>query len=65
VEDVRRLISLFPEFEVEGSCKFADCIHINEPACRVKEAVERNEISRDRYEFFLRCYEKYKLERWN
>ncbi len=65
VEDVRRLISLFPEFEVEGSCKFADCIHVNEPDCRVKEAVERNEISRDRYEFFLRCYEKYKLERWN
>jgi len=65
VEDVRKLISLFPEFIMDTSCKFANCVHINEPQCRVKEAVEEKKISRDRYEFFLRCYEKYKLERWN
>ncbi len=65
VKDVHELISLFPELNLGESCKFNDCIHINEPDCRVKGAVEDGTISRERYEFFLRCYEKYKLERWN
>lgn len=65
VEDARKLISLFPEFDLDTMCRFADCIHVNEPDCRVKEAVENGKISKERYEFFLRCYEKYKLERWN
>ena len=65
VEDVQKLASLFPEFEVDEPCRFANCIHVNEPNCRVKEAVEEGKISKDRYDFFIRCYEKYKLERWN
>jgi len=65
VDSAVELISLFPEFTLDSLCRFANCIHINEPDCRVKEAVEAGSISKDRYDFFLRCYEKYKLERWN
>lgn len=65
VKDVNELIGLFPEFYTEEYCKFKDCIHINEPECRVKEAIEKGMISKDRYGFYLRCYEKYKIEGWS
>lgn len=64
IKDVQSLIDQFPEFETGNSCKFANCIHVNEPDCRVKEGVEEGSISKARYEFFLRCYEKYKAEGW-
>lgn len=65
VENVQDLADLFPEFEMDEPCRFANCIHVNEPDCRVKEAVEDGRVSKDRYDFFIRCYEKYKVERWN
>lgn len=65
VEDAQRLVDLFPEFETESSCKFSNCIHINEPDCRVKDGVEDGSISKARYEFYIRCHDKYKMEGWN
>lgn len=48
------LCDLFPEFhDYVDDCKFSNCIHINEPKCRVKEAVENGEINRERYESYL------------
>lgn len=44
----------FPEFASVGRCKFRDCGHTHEPECAVKEAVDAGEISRDRYETYLR-----------
>jgi ribosome biogenesis GTPase len=45
----------FPEFKPYSHlCKFDDCLHKNEPACKVKEAVEEGLISKDRYESYLR-----------
>jgi ribosome biogenesis GTPase len=44
----------FPEFAVVGRCKFNDCSHTHEPICALKEAVESGEISRDRYDTYLR-----------
>ena len=38
-------------------CKFNDCRHVTEPECAVKEAVERGEIVRWRYESYLRILE--------
>lgn len=38
-----------------GKCKFRDCIHQNEPGCAIKEAVEKNIVSRTRYEHYLQC----------
>ena len=45
---------LFEEFsEYEGQCRFNGCVHINEPDCRVKEAVEAGLISRRRYTSYV------------
>jgi ribosome biogenesis GTPase len=43
----------FPEF-VGLQCKFNDCTHTKEPGCGVLAAVERGDISSDRYSTFLR-----------
>ena len=47
----------FPEMRsrMEG-CKFNNCVHINEPKCAVKEAVEAGEIAAERYENYLSIY---------
>lgn len=36
-----------------GKCKFTSCIHVNEPGCAVKKAVEAGEISKIRYDNYL------------
>jgi ribosome biogenesis GTPase len=38
------------------NCQFNNCIHINEPNCVIKEAVEKNEISEFRYLNYLSMY---------
>jgi ribosome biogenesis GTPase / thiamine phosphate phosphatase len=45
----------FPEMrDLRLSCKFgARCLHINEPKCAIKEAVENNQIALSRYESYL------------
>lgn len=40
----------FPEiFELKGNCKFHNCMHLEEPHCAIKEAVEMGEIASSRY----------------
>jgi putative ribosome biogenesis GTPase RsgA len=34
-------------------CEFNDCTHANEPGCGVRQAVERGEIAKERYETYL------------
>ncbi len=63
IKDQDELLDLFPEF-FGYTCKFNDCIHINEPNCGVKKAFEEGKISKIRYEFYLNTYNKLKLERW-
>lgn len=65
IEGPQELQELFPEFKVAEDCKFNNCVHINEPGCGVKKAVEENIILENRYEFYKRCYEKLKNEKWN
>lgn len=44
----------FPEMsKIAPGCKFNDCLHINEPKCAVKDAVETGEISESRYTSYL------------
>lgn len=44
----------FPEFRIYlNQCKFNDCLHINEPECAVKSAVEQGKISDERYYSYL------------
>lgn len=48
----------FPEFfELKSSCKFNNCLHVNEPGCAVKEALDRNKIAWSRYESYLQILE--------
>lgn len=48
----------FPEmFQLLEHCKFHNCLHINEPQCAVKTAVENDEISGSRYHNYLTMYE--------
>lgn len=39
--------------ELSSLCKFRGCLHDSEPHCKVKEAVENGEISKERYEHYL------------
>lgn len=64
VNNEHELLDLFPEFWGK-TCKFNDCIHMNEPKCGVKESVELSEISKIRYDFYCETYNKLKIERWN
>ena len=51
------LAHYFPEMRSRmGNCKFNNCVHINEPKCAVKEAVETGEIAKERYENYLAIY---------
>ena len=48
----------FPEFfELKSECKFNNCLHINEPNCAVKEALENEEIAWSRYKSYLQILE--------
>ncbi len=52
---------LFPEFRrLNSSCRYSDCMHINEPECAVKEALELGEISVSRYESYKAMTEEVK-----
>lgn len=67
LEDIEagRLKYYFPEFDAyEAECRFqADCVHIGEPVCGVKAALERGEISRSRYENYRMLYQELKERR--
>jgi ribosome biogenesis GTPase len=43
----------FPEFRPYlGNCFYADCTHLHEPGCAIKEALDNGEISQARYESY-------------
>ncbi len=45
----------YPEFRPYlGQCRFNNCLHIGEPRCRVKQAVDEGVIALERYEGYLR-----------
>ena len=44
----------FPEFfKLKQGCKFNNCIHIDEPKCAVKDALETGDIAWSRYQSYL------------
>ena len=56
--DVDNLSDYFQEFlSLKQNCKFNNCKHINEPNCKVKEALENGQISKDRYSNYLSILE--------
>ena len=60
----------FPEFfALKQDCKFNNCIHLNEPKCAVKDALENNEISYSRYKSYVQILEgedeHYRTDNWD
>lgn len=48
------LSHFFPEMKKRiNKCRFNNCMHINEPGCAIKEAVDKGEIALIRYESYL------------
>tara|TARA_B100001173_G_scaffold164571_1_gene142429 strand:+ start:2196 stop:3125 length:930 start_codon:yes stop_codon:yes gene_type:complete len=52
--NIDEISNFFPEFfNVKSKCKFNNCIHLNEPKCRVKDKVKSGEISKSRYDSYI------------
>lgn len=55
----------FPEMnKLINDCKFNNCMHINEPGCAVKKAVEEGSIAVDRYYSYLNILESIPDKSW-
>jgi len=58
------LKNYFPEFlEHESDCRFQGCMHICEPDCGVKQALQDGKISRVRYENYVGLFNEIKERR--
>lgn len=55
IDDARHVQEGFREiFDVVGGCRFANCQHLREPDCAVKQAVESGDVAARRYESYKR-----------
>lgn len=59
----------FPEFfKLKQDCKFNNCMHIKEPKCAVKEALDKGELEFSRYRSYLQIIEgedeHYRTDTW-
>ena len=60
----------FPEiFKLKQDCKFNNCLHIKEPNCAVKKALDNDEIAFSRYRSYLQIIEgedeNYRTDNWD
>ena len=56
--DKEELGGYFPEFfKLKEHCKFNNCLHIEEPHCAIKEALEKGELAWSRYKSYLKIIE--------
>ncbi len=60
-EDSRFCFMEFNKFE--GQCKFNNCLHIDEPNCSVKNALENGEIEITRYNNYVKFFNEVKNKR--
>ncbi|MCI8273057.1 MAG: ribosome small subunit-dependent GTPase A [Clostridia bacterium] len=57
----KELDKYFREFRQEiPKCEYIGCTHIKEQNCGVKQAIEENKISQERYNRFIKIYEELK-----
>jgi len=58
---VDQLRFCFPEFvEAQKGCNFSNCLHENEPDCRVKDLLIADEISMSRFDSYISMLEELK-----
>ena len=67
--DKEEIGDYFPEFfALKQDCKFNNCLHIQEPNCAVKKALEDDEIAYSRYKSYLQILEgedeHYRTDNW-
>ncbi len=56
--DKEEIGDYFPEFfKLKQDCKFNNCLHIQEPHCAVKKALDNNEVAFSRYRSYLQILE--------
>ena len=61
---VERLDGFFPEIRsLRAGCRFADCRHVAEPECAVRDAVCRGEFSEERYDSYRRLRDELEAAR--
>lgn len=60
-EDLKEYFREFAGYN--NKCRFNGCVHVNEPDCSVKNAVESGIISRERYENYILMFEEIKNKR--
>ncbi len=61
----QELSHYFPEMKaLINNCQFNNCMHINEPGCAIKEAVNDGGIATDRYVSYLTLLESIKEKAW-
>lgn len=61
----QELSHYFPEMRaLINDCQFNNCMHINEPGCAVKEAVNSGGIATDRYVSYLTILETIQHKTW-
>ena len=70
--DKYELNDYFPEFfKLKQHCKFNNCLHLKEPNCAVKEALDAETISWSRYKSYLQILngeedgEHYRTDNWD
>lgn len=59
--ELQEICQYFPEMlEYSKFCKFANCTHLHEPGCKVREALENQWIAKTRYNTYLSMYQEVK-----
>lgn len=59
IDSKESLKEFFPEFfRYDSQCKFNGCMHYKEPGCRIKEALDEEEINVNRYNFYTKTLEE-------
>lgn len=53
-EEFSRLYDEYEDYSL--NCRFRSCSHTNEPGCAVKNAVENGELSKERYDRYVKIY---------
>ena len=56
-------------FSLKGTCKFNNCLHLEEPKCAIKAAVDAGEIASSRYKSYVQMIEgdeqHYRTDFWD